>query len=173
MHKFRIKIPQGYPNLPPTLITSLPTEINLRWFAHSGSLQSVLKQFQDTLKGYDGLWSELAAFDRRAWVLEPTADMWSGTMRRVAITANTSIQVILDAAHPRALPECHQLGLDHTVAPLRACFNASASKWNVKKQVRSVSALSCQQPDLPTSNSTCRGPLLRVPALHSALPSLS
>jgi len=87
------------------------------------------------LQDFNGLWSELAEFDQRAWVLEPTEDMWSGIMRRVAITANTSIQVILDAAHPRALPECHLLGPDHTVAPLRERFNASASTWNAKKQV--------------------------------------
>lgn len=135
MHKIRIKIPQGYPNIPPTVVTSLPTEMKLRWFAHSGSLKSILRQFQDVLQDFNGLWSELAEFDQRAWVLEPTEDMWSGIMRRVAITANTSIQVILDAAHPRALPECHLLGPDHTVAPLRERFNASASTWNAKKQV--------------------------------------
>lgn len=134
-HEFRMKIPQGYPNVPPAVTTSLPTEMKLRWSVHTGCLSSIVRQFQDVLEEYDGLWSELAEFDRRAWVLEPTEDLWSGTMRRVAITANTSIQVILDAAHPRALPECHLLGPDHTVAPLRARFNASASKWNSKKLV--------------------------------------
>ena len=57
----------------------LPTELKLRWSAHTGNLTSVMRQFQDALAQYEGLWNELAEFDKRAWVLEPTEDMWSGT----------------------------------------------------------------------------------------------
>ena len=81
------------------------------------------------------LWSELEDIDRRAWVVEPEKPTYAVTYRRLSLGSNSALQIDLDSAAPRAVPECRFFGAETAVASLRDLMNQQLHSWSLSRPV--------------------------------------
>ncbi|XP_068731305.1 E3 ubiquitin-protein ligase FANCL-like isoform X2 [Montipora capricornis] len=135
-HFITLHISAQHPYAAPTCTTDLPgKQFTFSWTPQSRPLQQLYHQFQEILCKFEDFWDMLDEIDHKTWILEPDQPRRSCTSRRIALGNNASIQIDLNPANPRLLPECRFLGADSVVVPLREHLNANIQSWNPQLSV--------------------------------------
>ncbi|XP_041106899.1 E3 ubiquitin-protein ligase FANCL [Polyodon spathula] len=128
-HLITVKLKSKYPAESPDFTADFPIPLVISWTQQS-SLTNIHNQFLAALESLKEFWDVMDEIDKMTWVLEPEKPTRSATMRRIAIGNNVSINLEVDARHPKMLPECCLLGADHVVNPLRNKLNTNMHLWN-------------------------------------------
>ncbi|XP_035684432.1 E3 ubiquitin-protein ligase FANCL-like isoform X2 [Branchiostoma floridae] len=131
-HILTINLHNQYPQMTPTCTADLPGKVNFKW-SQQDSLQGVLHQFEKALAQYQDFWDNMKELDKSTWVLEPEKPSYKDTVRRIALGNNASVQITVDPAHPRMLPECRFLGADHVINPIKQSLNANLHCWDPRQ----------------------------------------
>ncbi|KAK2567486.1 E3 ubiquitin-protein ligase FANCL [Acropora cervicornis] len=125
-----------HPHVAPTCATDLPVkQFTFSWSPQGNPLQHLCYQFEQVLCQFQDFWDMLDEIDHKTWILEPDQPRRSCTNRRIALGNNASIQIDLNPANPRLLPECRFLGPDNVVVPLREHLNAGVQSWDPQLSV--------------------------------------
>lgn len=134
-HTLHLILPPNYPETAPTCLASLPEEFQLDWTGER-TLMAIRKQFATTVAVYVNIFRALDDFDAHVRVLEPEFPTRRDTFRRVAVDRHASVRVQLDPRDPfRTYPQCHFLGSDKAVAPLRRRLNERMHLWDISGDV--------------------------------------
>lgn len=128
-HVMQIKLHSQHPRQAPTIIVDLPVKFDIVWTA-SSTLLDVFNQFVHNVDLYQDLWNNLNELDRKTWILEPDNPTFSATNRRIAISANASIQITVDPKHPSSLPDIKFLGSNQATNPLRENMTSNLHLWD-------------------------------------------
>ncbi|XP_060575282.1 E3 ubiquitin-protein ligase FANCL-like [Ruditapes philippinarum] len=128
-HTMKLFIGNQYPVGTPKCSVELPSKFDLHWTTQS-ELKDAYKQFTAAVDSYREFWDVMSEIDSNTWVLEPEKPTYSARHRRIAISASVSVQLTVDPAHPRVLPECKFLGSDQAIAPVRRNMNANIHFWD-------------------------------------------
>lgn len=129
-HILKLYLAAKHPAEAPRCVVDLPAAFTPVWGHNKNTLAAVYAQFTQTTHEYQELWDVLDELDKNTWVLEPENPTRASTSRRIAIGSSGSLQLAIDAAHPRSLPECRFLGADHVTQPLKENLNRNLDKWN-------------------------------------------
>lgn len=89
-----IRLPNGYPNIPPICLMELPEDYNLIW-KDGYTLNNVISQYTKVADKYNSLWIQLEDIDNNCWVLEPDKPSLSIIKRRIALENHCSISIEL------------------------------------------------------------------------------
>ena len=124
-HVVGCKLLPGYPAEPPLCITDLPGSFAPRWDAGSDlrtivsqvraaaadpshlsphqrvSLLSGCVQFRQVTAVYQDVWDMLDDLDEHTWVLQPRNPSRSALSRRIALSRQSSIQLLLEPGNAR------------------------------------------------------------------------
>lgn len=135
-HFITLHISSQHPHVAPTCATDLPVkQFTFSWSPQGNPLQHLYYQFEQVLCQFQDFWDMLDEIDHKTWILEPDQPRRSCTNRRIALGNNASIQIDLNPANPRLLPECRFLGPDNVVVPLREHLNAGVQSWDPQLSV--------------------------------------
>lgn len=130
-HLLTVHLSPQHPHVAPTCTTDLPGKrFTFSWSPKSHPLQQLYHQFKQVLCQFEDFWDMLDEMDHGTWILEPDHPSRSCTNRRIALGNNASIQIDVNPANPRLLPECRFLGADNVIVPLREHLNANIQSWN-------------------------------------------
>ncbi|KAJ7380003.1 hypothetical protein OS493_012765 [Desmophyllum pertusum] len=135
-HVVTVHLSPQHPDVTPTCTTDLPGKrFTFTWSSQSLPLQQLYHQFQQVLSHFEDFWDMLDEIDSNTWVLEPDHPSRSCTNRRIALGNNASIQIDVNPANPRLLPECRFMGADNVIVPLREHLNSNIQSWNPQLSV--------------------------------------
>eukprot|EP01048_Picozoa_sp_COSAG05_P009762 COSAG05_NODE_821_length_7122_cov_142.066781_4_plen_396_part_00 len=137
-HSISLRMLPDYPLTAPKCSAALPAHVELRWVStgvDTSRLVNIVEQYAAAIASYDMLWAELEYIDAEAWVIEPEMPTGAVVYRRLAAGPHCALQVDLDPAAPRAVPECKFYGMESAVAPLRARMNQELHRWSPSRRV--------------------------------------
>ena len=97
-HELSMIVSPNHPFTPPVLAASLPSAFSLDWHPSHSTLASAVSQFEDTLRGFQGLWDALDELDSTTCVLEPKDPNRAATHRRIAIGGCGELIVFCDCS---------------------------------------------------------------------------
>lgn len=133
-HAIRLRLPAGYPTSePPVCFVDAPELFELVWEPPSDGnsmLKEVMQQFNAFVAKYQAFWDVLDDLDAKTCVLEPHRPTRATGRRRIALEKHASIQIEVNASHPRAICELSFFGNDATVAPLRERWSECVFQWD-------------------------------------------
>lgn len=134
-HSIHIKLGSEYPSTAPICSTSLPEEFHLDW-TKERTLASIKVQFQNAVNIFQDFFRVMEDFDKNACVLEPERPTWREASRRLALGKHTSLRVRIDARAPvKTYAECHFLGSEQAISPLRKTLNENMHLWDTSGNV--------------------------------------
>lgn len=128
-HVMQIKLHSQHPRQAPMITVDLPAKFDVVWTA-SSTLLDVFNQFVHNVDLYQDLWNNLNEVDRKTWILEPDNPTFAATNRRIAVSANASIQITMDPRHPSSLPDIKFLGSNQATNPLRENMTSNLHLWD-------------------------------------------
>lgn len=137
-HAIRLKLPAEYPTSePPVCFVDAPEPFELVWEPATGPspvngfmLKEVMQQFDAFVAKYQAFWDVLDDLDAKTCVLEPHRPTRATGRRRIALEKHASIQIEVNASHPRAICDLSFFGNDATVAPLRERWSEGVFQWD-------------------------------------------
>jgi E3 ubiquitin-protein ligase FANCL len=138
-HTLQVEFPPNYPEAAPRCRSALPRAFTPQWKA-GFALKDIVRQFEAALEQYQDVWDVLDDLDIHTWVLEPERPTRDMAMRRIAIGKHCSMQLDLDPAHPRAVPEVRILGADSVSSLLSSSHESCNSS---EPPTRSASPRGC------------------------------
>ncbi|XP_014786459.2 E3 ubiquitin-protein ligase FANCL isoform X1 [Octopus bimaculoides] len=129
-HILKIQLHAEHPRVQPTCVTDLPKMFKYTWNPNS-KLFDLYAQFERVIQSYQMFWNAMEEIDQKTWVLEPEKPTYSATFRRIALSPNSSLQVIFDPDEPQNFVQCHFIGAESVVDPLKKNLNANLQKWDM------------------------------------------
>lgn len=128
-HIIKLSVGNQYPEEAPRYSVELPEKFDLHWTSQS-NLKEIYEQLKRAVDSYQEFWNMMSEIDMNTWVLEPEKPTYGARHRRIAISTSVSVQISVDPAHPRALPECKFLGSDQAIGPVKRNMNDNIQSWD-------------------------------------------
>eukprot|EP01104_Vermistella_antarctica_P017065 TRINITY_DN5978_c0_g1_i1.p1 TRINITY_DN5978_c0_g1~~TRINITY_DN5978_c0_g1_i1.p1 ORF type:complete len:381 (-),score=68.52 TRINITY_DN5978_c0_g1_i1:301-1443(-) len=129
-HLVTIKLPPSYPHKAPESFSSFPRPVSLSW-VDSMTLRDVVAAHETVMEKYQSFWNEMDDIDKHTCVIEPEHPTRDGVMRRIALGPHCSLQFkVVDPLSPTTFPECHFLGADSIVNPIRDTAAQNMYRWD-------------------------------------------
>jgi len=133
-HSLKIKFPQEYPDIAPTISADLPCQTEFH-FSKTKGLMGVLLQYEKYLNMFQALWDELDQVDQEMWVLEPEQPLRSDVTRRIALGKGSSLTFTVNPSFPNVKPDYQLLGSDRVIGPLQENLSTSFDLWDERKSI--------------------------------------
>mmetsp|Transcript_18336 Transcript_18336/g.29837 ORF Transcript_18336/g.29837 Transcript_18336/m.29837 type:complete len:384 (+) Transcript_18336:66-1217(+) len=131
-HTLFVTLGCDFPRSTPKCFAKLPEPLDIADLVKGSDrpLETCVGLFSKKLEAYQDVWKVLDDIDQNTWVLDPQTPDPSVLYRRISVGQNCSIQVEVSIHSPFAVCECHFMGSERVVAPLRQRFNSKLIEWD-------------------------------------------
>jgi len=95
----------------------------------SSSISELYNDFCKETEQYQEFWSAMDELDANCWILEPEKPSRKDTYRKIAVSANVSLKIVVDPKNPHLLPHITWLGSENAVYESREKVTDRIEMW--------------------------------------------
>ncbi|KAG1657777.1 E3 ubiquitin-protein ligase FANCL [Nymphon striatum] len=129
-HIMHLTFTDKFPDVAPLMKHEIPLPFEICWKKGS-TLCDLYDQFCKVLEHYQIFWNYLDEIDAETWVLEPENPKRNDCFRRIFLGNNASILITLNPKYPSSIPECHFLGSEKIIGPIKRRLNKNIDTWDL------------------------------------------
>jgi len=102
---------------------------NFIWNQASGSLCELYESFCKETEQYLEFWNAMDELDSHCWVLEPEKPSRKDNYRKIAVSSNVSLKIVVDPKNPHLFPSITWLGSESAVYASREKVTDRIEMW--------------------------------------------
>uniref|UniRef100_A0A2P2I6H8 E3 ubiquitin-protein ligase FANCL-like n=1 Tax=Hirondellea gigas TaxID=1518452 RepID=A0A2P2I6H8_9CRUS len=130
-HLLHVSIQPGYPYTKPSYEASLPVTLNPTNTTLCGSVDAWWQQLGELQQ----FWDVMAELDGTAAVLDPATPQLHHTHRRILLSNQVSVHLVVSPFSPHSPPQCQMIGSSHLTAPLLTLLTQRYHEWDSERSI--------------------------------------